>query len=46
MKLNAGSNSNLTFVMDLYDLTIAYNYCKQGNKEQQVYFNMYDSNNK
>ena len=41
MKLHAGSKRNLTLVMDLYELTMAYNYFKQGNKDQYVYFDMY-----
>ena len=41
MKLHAGSKRNLTLVMDLYELTMSYNYFKQGNKDQYVYFDMY-----
>ena len=32
---------NLTLVMDLYELTMSYNYFKQGNKDEYVYFDMY-----
>ena len=38
MNRHAGSERNLTLVMDLYELTMAYNYFKQGNKDQLVYF--------
>ena len=41
MNRHAGSERNLTLVMDLYELTMAYNYFKQGNKDQYVYFDMY-----
>ena len=41
MRLHAGSKRNLTLVMDLYELTMAYNYFKQGNQNQYVYFDMY-----
>ena len=41
MELHAGSKRNLTLVMDLYELTMAYNYFKQGNQNQYVYFDMY-----
>ena len=37
----AGSKRNLTLVMDLYELTMSYNYFKQGNKDEYVYFDMY-----
>ena len=40
MNKHAGSERNLTLVMDLYELTMAYNYFKQGNKDQLVYFDM------
>ena len=40
MELHAGSKRNLTLVMDLYELTMAYNYFKQGNQNQYVYFDM------
>lgn len=41
MDLHAGSKRNLTLVMDLYELTMSYNYFKQGNKDEYVYFDMY-----
>ena len=41
MNRHAGSERNLTLVMDLYELTMAYNYFKQGNKDQLVYFDMF-----
>ena len=41
MNRHAGSERNLTIVMDLYALTMAYNYFKQGNKDQLVYFDMF-----
>lgn len=41
MKQHAGSERNLTLVMDLYELTMSYNYFKQGNKDQYVYFDMF-----
>ena len=41
MNKHAGSERNLTLVMDLYELTMAYNYFKQGNKDQLVYFDMF-----
>ena len=41
MELHAGSKRNLTLVTDLYELTMAYNYFKQGNQNQYVYFDMY-----
>lgn len=41
MNTHAGSSRNLTLVMDLYELTMAYNYYKQGTKDQYVYFDMY-----
>lgn len=41
MRLHAGSKRNLTLVTDLYELTMAYNYFKQGNQNQYVYFDMY-----
>ena len=31
---------NLTLVMDLYELTMAYNYFKHGLKDRIVYFDM------
>lgn len=34
-------NRNLTLVMDLYELTMAYNYFKNGLKDKIVYFDMY-----
>ena len=37
----AGSERNLTLVMDLYELTMSYNYFKQGTKDEYVYFDMY-----
>ena len=40
-----GSKRNLTLVMDLYELTMSYNYFKQGNKDQYVYFDMFYRNN-
>ena len=43
MNRHAGSERNLTLVMDLYELTMAYNYFKQGNKDQLVYFDMFYS---
>lgn len=41
MSVHAGSERNLTLVMDLYELTMSYNYFKQGNKDQYVYFDMF-----
>lgn len=41
MGIYAGSSRNLTLVMDLYELTMSYNYFKQGNKDQYVYFDMF-----
>lgn len=41
MNIHAGSERNLTLVMDLYELTMSYNYFKQGNKDQYVYFDMF-----
>lgn len=41
MELVAGSKRNLTMVMDLYELTMSYNYFKQGNKDEYVYFDMF-----
>lgn len=41
MEIYAGSSRNLTLVMDLYELTMSYNYFKQGNKDQYVYFDMF-----
>ena len=41
MDIHAGSERNLTLVMDLYELTMSYNYFKQGNKDQYVYFDMF-----
>ena len=41
MNRHAGSERNLTLVMDLYELTMAYNYFKQENKDQLVYFDMF-----
>lgn len=41
MNIHAGSQRNLTLVMDLYELTMSYNYFKQGNKDQYVYFDMF-----
>ena len=40
MDLHAGSKRNLTLVMDLYELTMSYNYFKQGNKDEYVYFDI------
>lgn len=37
----AGSERNLTLLMDLYELTMSYNYFKQGNKDRIVYFDMF-----
>ncbi len=36
-----GNQRNLTLLMDLYELTMSYNYFKQGNKDQYVYFDMF-----
>lgn len=36
-----GSKRNLTLLMDLYELTMSYNYFKQGNKDRIVYFDMF-----
>lgn len=41
MEPYVGSERNLTLVMDLYELTMSYNYFKQGNKDQIVYFDMF-----
>lgn len=41
MNRYAGSERNLTLVMDLYELTMSYNYFKQGNKDRYVYFDMF-----
>ena len=41
MNFHAGSKRNLTLVMDLYELTMSYNYFKQGNKDEYVYFDMF-----
>ena len=38
MNRHAGSERNLTLVMDLYELTMAYNYFKQGNKRSTCLF--------
>ena len=35
------TNRNLTLVMDLYELTMSYNYFKNGLKDRIVYFDMY-----
>lgn len=35
------TDRNLTLVMDLYELTMAYNYFKNGLKDRIVYFDMY-----
>lgn len=35
------SARNLTLVMDLYELTMSYNYFKQGRKDEVVYFDMF-----
>ncbi len=45
MSKHAGSSRNLTLLMDLYELTMAYNYYKQGTKDQYVYFDMYYRSN-
>lgn len=37
----ASSKRNLTLVMDLYELTMSYNYFKQGRKDEVVYFDMF-----
>ena len=37
----AGQQRNLTLLMDLYELTMSYNYFKQGKKDQYVYFDMF-----
>ncbi len=41
MKSYPGNQRNLTLLMDLYELTMSYNYFKQGNKDQYVYFDMF-----
>ncbi len=41
MTQHAGNKRNLTLVMDLYEMTMAYNYFKQGKKDQYVYFDMF-----
>lgn len=41
MNRTASSRRNLTLVMDLYELTMSYNYFKQGRKDDVVYFDMF-----
>ena len=41
MNRHAGSERNLTLVMDLYELTMAYNYLNKVIKDQLVYFDMF-----
>ncbi len=36
---------NLTLLMDYYELTMAYNYYKQGKKDEIVYFDMFYRHN-
>ena len=36
---------NMTLVMDLYELTMSYNYFKLGKKDEIVYFDMFYRNN-
>lgn len=40
-QIQACEKRNLTLVMDLYELTMAYNYYKNGLKDRIVYFDMY-----
>lgn len=41
MVVHAGSERNLTLVMDLYELTMSYNYFKLNKGDQIVYFDMF-----
>ncbi len=40
-QIQVSEKRNLTLVMDLYELTMAYNYYKNGLKDRIVYFDMY-----
>ena len=39
--MNVNSARNITLVMDFYELTMSYNYFKQGKKDEVVYFDMF-----
>lgn len=41
MEKVTSSARNLTLLMDLYELTMSYNYFKQGRKDEVVYFDMF-----
>jgi nicotinate phosphoribosyltransferase len=41
MNFNVNSARNITLVMDFYELTMSYNYFKQGKKDEVVYFDMF-----
>lgn len=45
MKRNVNSARNVTLVMDFYELTMSYDYFKQGMKDEIVYFDMFYRNN-
>ncbi len=39
--LNVSSERNITMVMDFYELTMSYNYFKQGKGDEIAYFDMF-----
>ena len=41
MNKNVNEARNITLVMDFYELTMSYNYFKQGMKDEIVYFDMF-----
>ncbi len=43
--LNVSSERNITMIMDFYELTMSYNYFKQGKGDEIAYFDMFYRNN-
>ncbi|MCD7808225.1 MAG: nicotinate phosphoribosyltransferase [Erysipelotrichaceae bacterium] len=43
--LNVSSGRNITMIMDFYELTMSYNYFKQGKGDEIAYFDMFYRNN-
>lgn len=43
--LNVSSERNITMIMDFYELTMSYNYFKQGKSDEIAYFDMFYRNN-
>ncbi|MCD8027359.1 MAG: nicotinate phosphoribosyltransferase [Erysipelotrichaceae bacterium] len=39
--LNVSSERNITMIMDFYELTMSYNYFKQGKDDEIAYFDMF-----